>query len=203
MMRPRISLPSDPTIPEIDVFQVTKQAEEKSLELKQMDLLIEAAKKHSKGVTFSFFDPGAIGGWEIGFDKIPRIEIAQSETRRLEAEKGLVGRVLGEEVEKFASIADRVLKQAPIVKSALVNSEKTVRRELDHLNSGEDFNASHFVDRFEELLGWKQAQVQVALLSFIMKNKLEKLLTEGHYENLLAVVPEGKPIQKKGQKNEK
>jgi hypothetical protein len=166
----------------LDLDLTTKIAIERSVELRQIDFIIAAAKISKKAVKWNWLDPTGDPNLGLGFGLKPNIEVASSQVLELQILRDQIKqKYLGDKV--FAAVTD--YNQSLKTYAVAAEGEKIQKRRLEQadktLNTTGTIDLFALVQIFQDYLtAGVNAQVDVFTYR-VARARIDRLLLEGYY----------------------
>jgi hypothetical protein len=165
----------------LDPKSVSDLALKRSLELKQLDLVIAASYTEKTSILWRWFDPNMDATWNMGFPLIPLHEAGESAIRALQIRREQLQatsiRRAYEAVRTFnTSLKTYRLAHKLLKSSELKLTEATIKLRGQGTLEGDSLNTqvSTYLNNF--------TQVQTALTNYrVSKAKIDRFLLQGYY----------------------
>jgi hypothetical protein len=173
-----------------DVKQVTKDAVDRSLELKQIDDLAAAAMKNKTSIFFNWLDPVGDSTAELGFNLKANFAVAESQIRELQLRRNDIQSNL-EQKAKAASVEfNESLITYAKAKEGLAVDQRRLERFLNFISVGaSDVDLFHTTDLVSDVLDSSVRLADATAAFRISRGKIDRLLLQGFYAHPDKPVP--------------
>lgn len=176
----------------LDPREFFKEAQEKSYELKSIDFLMKAAKTSQKEISFYFFDLEGNGG--IGFGTRSSILISKSEQKEIAIKAQQTKSFIELQSTVVANDYNQALSNFNLALSGKKLAEKRLNFLINRLLLGSgSLDDEDFINQLSDIqfkiISYEADLATSTQLWLMAKSKLNRLLLEGHYSDLEALLP--------------
>lgn len=187
----KLSLPDLNFKPQLQPKAVIAKAKEVSYELRQLDFIIEGAKKSIRSRAFDFLNPAGEQDASFGFGYKSYIEVGRSNHREMSIKKSEQETNIVFAANEAVNNYNASINLFKTNFMGLNNTKELKNSLLLELESGEDLDLEKFVDLLDSLFTFHSKLLQSQHKFLIAKNQIERLrLDKPYYNGLIRLAPE-------------
>ena len=156
----------------------------RSLELDQLDQLIETARNTKTATYFEWLDPAGGPNSSLGAAIGTSVEIAQDKIDELELQRSQLEATLRQKARSALDDFNTAHGELALANAAMGLQQKRVTNVLDTIKYGKDTNQVELAAVYQDLLRAMIGQRDADAAILIARAKINRLLLEGYYSRL-------------------
>lgn len=168
----------------LDAPSVETIAVSRSLEFRQLDSLIEVAKKRKLDMLFNWLDPNGDPNAPLGFSLGETIAISRSRVRELEIRHDQIRQVAADSVSSAVHEYNEAIRERAEIERLLALDEERWRNEIIQLKPKTSVSTMDMEGIIIDYLGAGIRQ-KMSLLTFRMaRSRIDRALLQGYYQDV-------------------
>jgi hypothetical protein len=168
-----------------DPEQIKRLALERSYELRQVDFLIDAARKKEKVESvFNWMDPNGDANGSLGLGFPNYIKIAESDVRQILIERERVQSIILEKVEESLNEINLAIRDRKLARDGRDIEDRRIARITNNMKLGINYALADLVTAFQGKVRNDLALTGAGYRYLVAWSKLQRLIYAGPYANL-------------------